>query len=305
MPSLSPVAALDSLREALGLELRGVAPAAARRTRERVTAGFFNPVHPSTIQVLGAAGAAWLSHQAPAARRALPGRLRRRGMAVLIATGRAVDPGWRKAGIAVYATLRGAPEVVQALRRELAALGARRDNVHGVLLEMYGLGVLIVGGEGAGKGALALELISRGHALVADDAPELIRPAPGVLIGRCPPVLYGYLETRGLGVLDVRAMHGESSVRPHARLDFVVRLADVSRSRRAGGVRSTTRLLGETVPVISLAPGTGDNLAVRVEAACRDHWLRLGGVRADAAFAERQKNAIRATSGSRARLAPT
>jgi len=155
--------------------------------------------------------------------------------------------------------------------------------------------VLVAGDAGAGKSALALELISRGHALVADDAPELIRPAPGVLIGRCPPVLLGYLATRGLGVLDVRAMHGASAVRAEQRLDLVVRLAAKAPSRGVGGARSTRRLLGEAIPVISLTPGSGDNLAVRVEAACRDHWLRLGGVAADAAFARRQRKAIKGT----------
>ena len=156
-----------------------------------------------------------------------------------------------------------------------------------MLLEVYGLGVLITGESGVGKGALALELISRGHALVADDSVELIRPTAGILIGRCPSLLLGYLETRGLGVLDVRAMHGKSAVRPAQRVDLAIRLRRGTRSRALRGARSVSRWLGESLPTLSLAAGTGDNLAVRVEAACRDHWLRLGGVRADAAFAGR------------------
>jgi HPr kinase/phosphorylase len=169
---------------------------------------------------------------------------------------------------------------------------APRKQVHGVMLEVYGLGVLLTGEAGIGKSALALELISRGHALVADDAVEFVRPAAGVLIGRCPPLLSGYLEVRGAGVLDIGRMHGESAVRPAQRLDLVVRLGRRSRRRALQGARRVSRLLGEPVPGVSLAAGTGDNLAVRVEAACRDHWLRLAGVRADAVFAERQQRAI-------------
>jgi HPr kinase/phosphorylase len=157
------------------------------------------------------------------------------------------------------------------------------------------VGVLIEGAAGAGKSALALELLGRGHALVADDAVELRRPAPGVVVGHAPGVLRGYLETRGLGVLDVRRMHGRAALRPGARVSLVVRLGGrrrLSATQRLGGRRGVRRILGEPVPVLSLAPAS-HNLAALVEAACLDQRLRDDGIDAAGALGRRQARALR------------
>jgi len=273
--------------------------------RSRGTAGLFNPVHPWTVQVLGDAGADCLSRLPPSALAALPARLRRRGMATLVvARGGALpdEAPWRAAGIAIERRNEPAHEIVHALRRELAEQGCARAVVHGVLLDVHGVGVLLEGAAASGKSTLALELVTRGHRLVADDAVELARPAPGIVVGRCPDVLRGYVATRDLGVLDVARMHGARAVLPLRRLDLVVRLAPAG--RRAGarqllaGRRGTRRLLGEALPAVTLAvpsrrPRTGHNLAALVEAACLDWRLRQDGIEADAALARRQARAIK------------
>lgn len=270
-----------------------------------MTAGFFNPVHPWTTQVLGDAGTAYLSQLTPAERAALPRRLRRRGMrALIVARGGALaDPApWAAAGIAVEHRETPAHALVHALRGALAARQTRHRLVHGVLLEVHGVGVLVQGPAASGKSTLALDLVARGHALVADDAVELARPAPGIVVGRCPEVLRGYLEARGLGVLDVRRMHGARAVRARRRVDLVVRLLP-GRGRagtpgaRLSGRRSTRTLLGEPLPALSLPAHsrrgqTGHNLAALVEAACLDWRLRQDGIEADAALARRQARAI-------------
>ena len=263
------------------------------------TAGLFNPIHPWTVQVLGEAGSAWLATLKPAARAALPRKLRAAGMTTLIVAGggHLPDPRpWTGARIDVQYDTTPAHELVHTLRRN-AALAGRHAVIHGVLLHVHGAGLLIEGRAGAGKSALALELIARGHALVADDVVELARPAAGVLIGRSPGVIDGYLETRGLGVLDVRRMHGTRAVRARARLDLILRLEPgrpraLSAAERLAGRRGTRRVLGEAVPVLTL-PQSGHNLAALAEAACLDRRLQLDGVDAPAALAQRQARAIK------------
>jgi len=267
------------------------------------TAGLFNPVHPWTVQVLGDAGTAYLAPLTPAARAALAGKLRASGMTTLIvAAGATLADArpWTAAGLEVQRRGQPAHEIVYALRRE-AAERVRHAVLHGVFLHVHGIGVLLEGPAGAGKSALALELIGRGHALVADDAVEVFRPAPAVLIGRCPAVIEGYLETRSLGVLDVRRMHGERAVRSRARLDLILRLVPgrpraLRAEQRLGGRRATRRVLGEPVPVRSLPAQTRHNLAGLAEAACLDRRLQLDGVDAPAALAKRQARAIRKRS---------
>jgi len=263
------------------------------------TAGLFNPIHPWTVQVLGEAGTAYLATLKPAARAALPRKLRAAGMTTLIVAGggHLKDPRpWADARIDVQTDVTPAHELVHTLRRN-AALSGRHAVLHGVLLHVHGAGLLIEGRPGAGKSALALDLIARGHALVADDVVELARPAAGVLIGRSPGLIEGYLETRGLGVLDVRRMHGARAVRGHARLDLILRLVPgrqraLTAAQRLAGRRGTRRVLGEAVPVLSL-PQSGHNLAALAEAACLDRRLQLDGVDATAALAQRQARAIK------------
>lgn len=255
------------------------------------------------MQVLGEAGAAYLE-KLPAARRArLPRKLRAAGMTTLMVADGATLPdprAWRAAGIDVEHRPEPAHELAYALRREAAAAG-RHKVLHGTFLHVHGAGVLLEGPAGAGKSALALELLARGHALVADDAVEFQRPAPGVVIGRGPAVLSGYLETRGLGVLDVRRLHGASAIRSRARLDLVVRLRPgrpraLTAAERLAGRCGLKRVLGEAVPVLSLP--LRHNLAALVEAACLGRRLQLDGMDAPAALERRQARAIRKQSRS-------
>ena len=253
------------------------------------------------MQVLGAAGSAYLARLAPAARAALPRRLRARGVRTLMVADGATlsdERRWTRAGIGVEHWPAPDHELVHALRREAAA-SARRIVLHGTLLHVHGLGVLVEGPAGAGKGALALELLARGHALVADDAVEVARPAPGIVVGRSPAVIHGYLETRGLGVLDVRRMHGPGAVRATARLDLVVSLRRgrpraLTADQRLRGRRGLRRVLGEPVPVLTLP--LRHNLAALVEAACLDRRLQLDGMDAPAALERRQARALKKES---------
>ena len=179
----------------------------------------------------------------------------------------------------------------------VAEASAATATVHGVLVNILGIGVLISGRSGVGKSELALELLGRGHRLVADDAVELLRPQADLIIGRCPPLLQDFLEVRGLGILDVARMYGPKAVVRRQRLDLIINLRRAADAKpdyleRLEGLRSQREVLGCQLPQISLPVAVGHNLGTLAEAACRDHWLRIAGYRADAEFAHRQQLAI-------------
>lgn len=168
---------------------------------------------------------------------------------------------------------------------------------HGVFVEVLGLGVLLSGPSGVGKSELALELLTRGHRLIADDAIEFHREA-AQLVGRCPPLLHGFLEARSLGILNIREMFGERALLLQHTLDLVINLEfrheqQRDAQERLEGRRSLCSILNVDLPEVSMPIRLGHNLAVLVEAACRDQLLRLRGYRADEDFAARQMNAIR------------
>lgn len=170
-------------------------------------------------------------------------------------------------------------------------------------MQVHGLGVLIIGHSGVGKSELALELLTRGHQLVADDATEFIRRGAG-LEGRCPPLLNGFMEARSLGILNVRRMFGARAVRARHPLHLIVELEFRASAlkrvpdalERISGRRQPRKLLGAEVEQITVPIRLGHNLAVLVEAACRDFVQRRRGYRADEDFTRRQLRAIKNNS---------
>lgn len=182
-------------------------------------------------------------------------------------------------------------------RRRLETPVAPAVTLHGVFLAVFGEGVLIVGQSGLGKSELALELLARGHRLIADDAVEFSREQQR-LIGRCPPLLQDFLEARSLGVLNIRKLFGRSRLQHSSPLDLVIALdlpvaVSPSGLERLSGLRASREILGLPVPEISIPIRLGHNLAVLVEAACRDLKLRRKGYEADQDFSRRQLDAIR------------
>ncbi|SEQ78711.1 HPr Serine kinase C-terminal domain-containing protein [Solimonas aquatica] len=173
---------------------------------------------------------------------------------------------------------------------------AAQSTVHGVLLRVMGVGVLLTGASGVGKSELALELVTRGHQLVADDAVELRRHR-GRLIAFAPRLLRGFLEARSLGILNIRRLYGPHSIAARCELELLLRLEAPQLLRddgqeRLGGRRGSVELQGFHLPEISIPIRLGHNLAVLVEAACRDLRLRQQGYRADDDLIQRQQQEI-------------
>lgn len=166
-----------------------------------------------------------------------------------------------------------------------------RVTLHGVFIEIFGLGVLLAGKSGVGKSELALEMLARGHRLIADDAAEFELAQDGRVVGRCPPLLYGFLEVRGLGVLHVGRMFGEPALRASKALDLILRLdaaGEVGDIDRLRGRRIQTPVCGKPIPEILLPVRPGQSLATLAEAACRDQTLKRDGYDAAADFEMRQ-----------------
>jgi HPr kinase/phosphorylase len=171
------------------------------------------------------------------------------------------------------------------------------QTLHGVFLEVSGVGLLLRGDASIGKSELALELISRGHRLIADDAPLFSMPSAGTIHGSCSSVLQDFLEVRGLGVLNIRAMFGDSAIMMRKTLDLVITLTPYNKippndNHRLTGIASKQELLGIPIPKITLPIAPGRNLAVLVEAAALKHLLQINGYNAAVELQSRLKQQL-------------
>lgn len=269
--------------------------------------GHLNLMHPDRLQVIGAAELTWAQRQS---REKIAHHLQEifaaRPPAIILADNcelpAMLQTICETTQVALFRTPLASAGVIDQLRLYLSRQLAEKVSLHGVFMDVLGLGVFITGDSGAGKSELALELISRGHGLVADDVVEFSRIAPTVLEGRCPELLQDFIEVRGLGVLNIRTIFGETACRRKMRLRLVVYL-----QRRAPGDGDPTRLpihretqtiLGVEVPRTILPVAAGRNLAVLLEAAVRSQILILRGIDSTQEFIERQQKAIEQQSGN-------
>lgn len=295
-------------REPLNLRWLGGRAAADRRLESELTTGrasadligHLNLVHPDRIHVLGAAEVAYFTRMDPERRgHYVHDLMAGHPLAVIVAEG--LEPPSdlvqlvEQAQLPAFASARPAAEVIEVLRIYLAKVLAARCTLHGVYMDVLGMGVLISGESGVGKSELGLELISRGHGLVADDVVDFAKVAPDTLEGRCPPLLANLLEVRGLGLLDIRAIFGETAVRRKMKLRLIVEL----RRRSATEMMDRLPLEGQTADVLGLPirkviipVADGRNLAVLTEAAVRNTILQLRGIDTMREFMERQRNSM-------------
>ena len=186
-------------------------------------------------------------------------------------------------------------EIIRNLQYYLSNFFAKKITLHGVFMEVMGTGVLITGESSIGKSELALELLTRGHRLIADDATEFARTSPDTLNGTCPEMLRDFLEVRGLGILNVRAMFGASAIKQSRNLRLIVVLQDIDDAEkmdRLHGSKQIRTIQNVDIPEITLPVGPGRNLAVLLEVAVRNHILNMKGYDASQAFIDRQKRRL-------------
>jgi len=200
--------------------------------------------------------------------------------------------------IPLFSSQLSGENLINDLHPILARLFAPRITLHGVFIDVFGMGVLIMGESGTGKSELALELVSRGHRLIADDAPEFSRIAPQTISGTCPiKDLNAFLEVRGLGILNVQALFGDSVIKKDKYLRLIIYLEHMTTERlqkvdRLQGDYRIRNILGVDIPEIRLPVAPGRNLAILLECAVRNHSLRMQDYNAADEFCEQQRQAM-------------
>jgi len=261
--------------------------------------GHMNFIHPFRVQLIGAAEAAYLRGLPEDALTTSIGRLFTTELAaIIVANGEDVPAHvldeCNRHHIALMTSPQPSPHVVDVIRLYLSRVLAESTTLHGVLLDVLEIGVLITGASAIGKSELALELISRGNGLVADDIVELYRISPDTIEGRCPTVLKEFLEVRGIGVLNIRTIFGETAVRPRKLLKLMVNLEDHSDEQfseldRLQVDATYQEILGVPIRKVTIPVAAGRNLAVLVEAAVRNFVLNQRGIDSTKEFIERQQ----------------
>ena len=311
MDRISARQLFDGVHERMGLrwisgmrgETRALDPGAAQSRRPSLI-GYLNVIYPNKIQIIGTEELSFLDGLDSRQRWEVIHKVAAyQPVALIVTKDQTLPADLREVAEETNPPLWISPkrghELLTYLQYHLARLLAAKTTLHGVFLEVFSIGVLITGEAGSGKSELALELISRGHRLVADDATEFTLIAPDVIDGNCPELLQDLLEVRGLGVLNVREMFGHMSVKPSKYLRLVIHLKPM---RDGEETDALTRLTGDIghreifdvpVPMITIPVAPGRNLAVLVEAAVRSHALKSKGIDPAQTFIDRQAHQLR------------
>jgi HPr kinase/phosphorylase len=279
-----------------GAERQAAVPAAD--TVDQV--GYLNLFHPHRLQVVGEAEIAYFRRVSTHRREQILEELAAGAPPALVMALDCVPPELVQAcdthAIALLSCSQNSTRAIELLRTMVSKALAPNCLLHGVLMDVLGIGVLISGASGLGKSELALELISRGHGLVADDAVEVHRVGPSTIEGRCPALLQGMLEVRGLGLLDIKTIFGETAVRRKMRLKLIVQLLRRSTHddeyERLPLEDLTENVLGLDIRKVVIPVAAGRNLAVLTEAAVRNTILQLRGIDSKLEFMARQRLAI-------------
>lgn len=247
-------------------------------------AGFLEYIHPGRIQILGKSEITFLAERGPAARSRISSQLCRQGGSCFVVTSGLTPPKeleeeTERYGVPLLRTELTSSVIIDRLARFLEERLAPRAVVHGVLMDIYSLGVLLIGASGVGKSECALELVVRGHRLVSDDVVEIRRQGE-VLVGTGPELTRYHMELRGLGIINVKDLFGVASVRQQKYVEYVIQLDPWragKRYDRLGLDDSGYEILGVSLPFVEMPVGPGRNLSVLIEVAARNQLLKLKG----------------------------
>jgi len=264
-----------------------------------IIAGPLNLIHPSRVQLIGEDERLYLDSLSEEGRdRDLESLFAAQPAVVMLVNGVQADQPLLDHANATATPLIESPlldsQVLDNLQYYVSSFLSEKTSLHGVFMEVLGMGVLVTGSPSVGKSELALELVSRGARLIADDAPQFTRVAPDIITGSCPEVLRDFLEVRGLGILNIRAMFGDSTIKRTKYLRLIVQIKrmtqdEMAAMERLSGTHSHRDVLGVSVPEVTVPVAAGRNLAVLVEAAVRNHLLKLKGYDAAKQFISQQR----------------
>ena len=263
-------------------------------------AGFYNYFDPERIQIIGRVESTYLDTLSDADRLAAFERFMQYDIAALVIC-HGVQPfpecleAAEKYDRTVFITSEDTSEFQAGLISSLRSHLAPRTTMHGVLVEIYGEGVLLTGDSGIGKSETALELIKRGHRLIADDAVEIKKVGRDRLVGDAPEMIRYYMELRGIGVVNVRRIYGIGAVKPESGIDLVVHLEPWEEGKaydRLGLTSENETILGVEIPRVTIPVRPGRNLAVILELAAMNNRQKKLGYNAAEALAAEHDSAI-------------
>lgn len=301
-PALEPnrrPAAFVAVSELLGRDLAGLkltALCCAEHLDRRIThprvqkpglafAGYYEYIKPGRVQIIGESEIAYLNTVEVAERRERFERIVDRSIPVFIIS-KGLEPFpsllelCRAREIPILASPVLTSRIIKRVSFFLEDHLMPATSFHGVLLDIWGLGVLLIGKSGVGKSECALDLITRGHSLVADDRVKIRRYPSGQLMGACEEPAKHHMELRGLGIINVKDLFGLAAVRDRAPIDLVVELEPWAKGKaydRLGLDETVYNILDTSVSFIRMPVATGRNLAILVEVAARNHVLKLQG----------------------------
>ena len=258
-------------------------------------AGYYDHFGPDRIQIIGNMEHAYLDHLEPDERLASVSALFEKNIPALVLTRnhkihKEILEAAQEYKTPILRTSQATSDFVSELVKYLRVELAPRVSMHGVLVEVYGEGILILGESGVGKSETALEIVKRGNRLIADDQIEIRKVSETTLVGRAPDVIKHLIEIRGIGILDVKELYGVSSVKPQEAIDFVINLELWDEKKtydRLGLGDETTDILGIKVPSVTIPVGPGRNLAIIVEAAAINYRVKKMGYNAAQDFVSR------------------
>lgn len=258
-------------------------------------AGFFERFPNKRTQILGETEVSYLRRQSNDQLREIASRLFKEDIPlVIIAKGLSapapfLEEATRK-GTAVMVSRLSTSDLTNRMAMYLDMLFAPSIAVHGTLVDVYGVGLLYTGKSGVGKSEIALDLVERGHRLVADDVVKIIRKAKDVIVGSGSDLLGHHMEIRGVGIIDVEALFGIRSIRMQKRVEVEVRLAlwsDTTGYERLGLDERATQILGASLPIINVPISPGKNITVISEVIAMNHMLKVYGENSAEEFSRR------------------
>ncbi|MGM9638975.1 MAG: HPr(Ser) kinase/phosphatase [Butyricicoccaceae bacterium] len=283
---------------------RKISDASVNRPGLQLT-GFYEGFDSDRIQVLGGVEHNYLSQFSEAEQEAKFDALFAHDIPVLILSSESealpiCSKSAMKFGVPVLKAQEHASDLIAELSRSLNVHLGARTTMHGVLMEVYGEGILLIGDSGVGKSETAVELIKRGHRLVADDAVDIKRVSAKSLVGSAPELIRYFMELRGIGIVDVRRLFGMGAVKPTEKIDLIINLenwVDGKAYDRMGTEENYTTILDIAVPSLTVPVKPGRNLAVVIEVAAMNNRHKKMGHNAGKELEEKLYNSMLAELG--------
>ncbi|GEJ58627.1 HPr(Ser) kinase/phosphatase [Anaeromyxobacter diazotrophicus] len=272
-----------------------------------VLAGFMEYLHKERLQVFGNTEMSYLTTMPPERAQEVLRQFFAQDIACLVVTkGIGVPPALaataEEAGVPVLQTTHLSSTFIESVQNYLEEILAAQASMHGVLLDVFGVGILLLGKSGIGKSEIALDLVMRGHRLVADDIVDVKRMAPESVYGTGSEIIKHHMEVRGLGIINIKDLFGVAAIRERKKIEIVLELVEWDPNveyDRLGVEEKKFRILDVEIPMLIVPVRPGRNMTTIIEVAARNHLLKLQGHHSAKEFQERLNRAIALAPGAR------